>query len=98
MTVYTSANDSLINMENVKEIERLKFSSDIQQLEDELELQTIKIDVLEKDKQNSRLINTIYYFIQSFGDYLYCFFIFQTKENQPNSTKCYEIGKSIYGD
>ncbi len=54
--IFINAKDSLMNVEMIKELERLKFSQDLSNIENELALRKAEVKLLEKEKQNARLI------------------------------------------
>jgi len=53
--LYANSKDSLISVEESKEIERLKFSFDLSNIENELALQKAEVLLLEKEKHNAKL-------------------------------------------
>lgn len=54
--LFTNSKDSLMSVEESKEIERLNFSHDLSNIENELALQKTEVALLEKEQQNARLI------------------------------------------
>lgn len=54
---YIEAKDTLISIEMAIELSRLKFTNDFSTMENELALQETKIQLLEKKKENARLIS-----------------------------------------
>ncbi|MBI9033347.1 MAG: tetratricopeptide repeat protein [Bacteroidales bacterium] len=53
--IYINAKDSLMNVEMIKELERLRFSHDLSTIENELALQKAEVALLENEKRNARL-------------------------------------------